>query len=87
MPGQPALRQERTWDVIGQLTSTARLACSVRGVSTESESFKLLEHQKVNAHGRLPNGVDFLARGGAGRAKLLLSRIPAASAAPIPAAP
>jgi len=34
-----------------------------------------------------PNGVDFLAKGAAGRAKLLLSRIPAASAAPIPAAP
>ncbi|MFM8477427.1 MAG: hypothetical protein ACKOEO_16725, partial [Planctomycetaceae bacterium] len=33
------------------------------------------------------NGVDFLAGGSAGRAKLLLSRIPAASAAPIPAAP
>ena len=37
--------------------------------------------------GREPNGVDFLAGAGAGRAKLLLSRIPAASAAPISAAP
>jgi len=34
-----------------------------------------------------PDGLDFLAIGGAGRAKLLLSRIPAASNAAIPAAP
>jgi hypothetical protein len=40
-----------------------------------------------SAEGRRPNDVDFLAGGIAGRAKLLLSRIPAASAAPIPAAP
>ncbi|MFM7038385.1 MAG: hypothetical protein ACKO2L_11755, partial [Planctomycetaceae bacterium] len=33
-----------------------------------------------------PNGLDFLAGGGAGRAKLLLSRIPAARTAAIPAA-
>jgi hypothetical protein len=39
------------------------------------------------SRGLAPNGVDFLAKGAAGRAKLLLSRIPAASAAPIPAAP
>ena len=37
--------------------------------------------------GRESTGVDFLAGVGAGRAKLLLSRIPAASAAPVPAAP
>jgi antitoxin (DNA-binding transcriptional repressor) of toxin-antitoxin stability system len=37
--------------------------------------------------GRESTGVDFLAGVGAGRAKLLLSRIPAASAAPISAAP
>jgi len=41
----------------------------------------------LSADGRQPNGVDFLAGVGAGRAKLLLSRIAAASAAPIPAAP
>ena len=35
----------------------------------------------------MPNGVDFPAAGGTGRAKLLLSHIPAARAAPIPAAP
>jgi hypothetical protein len=46
-----------------------------------------LRFQKVNTIGLPPNGVDFLAGVGAGRAKLLLSRIPAASAAPIPAAP
>jgi hypothetical protein len=34
-----------------------------------------------------PNGIGFVGGGGAGRAKLLLSRIPAASTAPIPAAP
>ena len=39
------------------------------------------------AEGRKPNGLDFLAGASLGRAKLLLSRIPAASAAPTPAAP
>jgi hypothetical protein len=38
------------------------------------------------ARGLPPNGIGFPAGGGAGRAKLLLSRIPAASVAPIPAA-
>jgi len=36
--------------------------------------------------GSEPNGLDFLARGDVGRAKLLLSRIPAARTAAIPAA-
>jgi len=36
--------------------------------------------------GRESNGVNFLAGAGAGRAKFLLSRIPAASTAPISAA-
>ncbi|MFM8475081.1 MAG: hypothetical protein ACKOEO_04715, partial [Planctomycetaceae bacterium] len=40
-------------------------------------------HEKL---GRQPRGLDFLAGGGAVRAKLLLSRIPAARTAPIPAA-
>ena len=39
------------------------------------------------SRGLAANGVDFLAKGAAGWAKLLLSCIPAASAAPIPAAP
>jgi hypothetical protein len=39
------------------------------------------------ARGLPPNGIGFVGGGGAGRAKLLLSRIPAASVARIPAAP
>jgi hypothetical protein len=39
------------------------------------------------ARGLPPKGIGVVGGGGAGRAKLLLSRIPAASTAPIPAAP
>jgi hypothetical protein len=39
------------------------------------------------ARGLPPNGIGFLARRSVGRAKLLLSRIPAASVSSIPAAP
>ena len=38
-------------------------------------------------YGTSTDGLGFLAKGAAGRAKLLLSRIPATSAAPIPTAP
>jgi hypothetical protein len=41
----------------------------------------------IFGRGLPPNGIGFLARRSAGRAKFLLSRIPAASVSSIPAAP